>query len=186
MQTLGAIAEIQLGFTAKGRLEAVPEGGVPAIQLRDVSVDSPLAANISKYALDKVPRRYWARRGDLLFRSRGDRNTATALSDNFDEPAIAVMPLVIVRPDHERADSRYLAWYINQADAQRHFDMSARGTGIRMIPVGALSSLKVPLPDLATQRAIVEAAYLTQREFELSERLAKCQREARTIVSVLS
>lgn len=182
MPTLGELATIQLGYTARGRLEPVRFGGSRAIQLRDVPAGSPAVELLNKYEMGDVPSRYWVQRGDVLFRSRGDKNTATALSEAFDEPAIAVMPLVILRPDQRRASNQYLAWYINQPDAQRYFDGCARGTSIRMIPVGCLSSLEVPLPDLPTQSAIVETDQLTRQEFELSTRLAERRRHLKTLL----
>jgi restriction endonuclease S subunit len=127
--------------------------------------------------MDSVPDRYWARAGDVLFRSRGDKNTATALGALFRDSAVAVMPLVILRPKADWLDPSYLAWCINQPSAQRHFDECARGTGIRMIPIGCLSSLEIPLPDLATQHAIAEVSQLAEREHTLAIRLADRRRQ---------
>ncbi len=174
MPKLSQIADIQLGHTARGRLEPVEGEGVRAIQLRDTSPEGGRATDaISQYRLDSIPERYWARQGDVLFRSRGDRNTATALTSWFKEPAVAVMPLVVLRPKAELADPEYLAWFINQPPAQQYFDGCARGTGMRMIPVGCLAELEVPLPQLAVQKSIAEVDGLACREFKLATRLAE-------------
>ncbi len=174
---LASICEIQLGHTARGRLEPVQDGGVRAIQLRDTYPEGGLGP-IGQYLLGTIPERYWACPGDILFRSRGDRNTATALlAADFKEPAVAVMPLVILRPNAALADPAYVAWYINQPAAQRYFDGCARGTGMRMIPVGCLADLELPLPDLMTQRSIAEVDRLARREFSLVTSLAEKQRE---------
>lgn len=172
MATLSTLCDIQIGFTARGRLEPA-EGGVPAIQLRDTTVDGGLGSEpIARFRLDDVPDRYWVNAGDILFRSRGDRNIAIALNDDFAEPAVAVMPLVIIRP-RRGALAEYVAWYINQPQAQHHFDACARGTGIRMIPMGCLAELDLPLPDLERQRTIAAIDNLGRREFILSTRLAE-------------
>ncbi len=149
MKALSTLCEIQLGYTARGRLEPV-ENGVRAIQLRDTAIAGGLNGEIGAYRLDAVPARYWAKPGDVLFRSRGDRNTATCLPNSLDEPAVAVMPLVILRPDPAQTDAGYLAWFINQASTQRYFDSCARGTSMRMIPIGCLAQLQVPLPDIGS------------------------------------
>ena len=170
--------EIQIGHTARSRLDPANGDGIPAVQLRDTRPEGGMAsASISHYRMDPVPDRYWARTGDVLFRSRGDKNTATALGADFDKPAVAVMPLVILKPYKDQVDPHYLAWYINQPAAQRHFDECARGTGIRMIPIGCLSSLEIPVPDLATQRAIAEVSQLAEREHALAIRLADRRRQ---------
>lgn len=148
------------------------ENGVPAIQLRDTTPDGGLSEEpIARFRLRDVPDRYWVKPGDVLFRSRGDRNTAITLDAGFSGPAVAVMPLVILRPRQDVLPE-YLAWYLNQANAQRHFDVCARGTGIRMIPMSCLSELDLPIPDLKTQRAIATVDGLARRELDLTTQLA--------------
>jgi hypothetical protein len=174
MPTLAELCSIQLGHTARGRLEVADADGVRAIQLRDIRPLGGLAnEHVARYNMEKIPERYWARPGDVLFRSRGDKNTATALGGAFQHPAVVVMPLIILKPNAKQVDPAYLAWSINQPAAQRHFDECARGTGMRMIPVGCLSGLEIPLPDLATQRLIAEVDQLAERERELAVRLAE-------------
>lgn len=181
MPKLKQLCTIQLGHTARERLELADGDGVPAIQLRDTRSEGGMSSDVvGRYKVPAIPERYWARAGDVLFRSRGDRNTATALGDGFQQAAVAVMPLVILRPNVGDADPQYLAWYINQPAAQRYFDSCARGTGMRMIPVGCLSDLEIPVPDLATQRAIAEADALASREYSLTTRLAEKRRQLRS------
>lgn len=178
MATIDQLCTIQLGYTARGRLELADGDGIPAIQLRDTLPEGGMASgSIAHYRINPVPDRYWVRTGDVLFRSRGDRNTATALEAEWGWPAVAVMPLVILRPKPDQIDSNYLAWTINQRSAQRHFDECARGTSIRMIPVGCLASLEIPVPDLATQRAIANVADLAAREQDLVTHLAEKRRQ---------
>lgn len=178
MAILSQLCAVQIGHTARSRLDPANGDGVPAVQLRDTRPEGGMAGeSVGRYRMDPVPDRYWARAGDVLFRSRGDKNTATALGDWFRVSAVAVMPLVILRPKTDRLDPAYLAWCINQPSAQRHFDECARGTGMRMIPIGCLSSLEIPVPDLATQRAITEVDQLAEREHTLATRLADKRRQ---------
>jgi hypothetical protein len=171
---LDQLCHLQLGYTARGRLDPVEGDGVRAIQLRDTAPGGGLyAEGIAQYRLDAVPGRYLARQGDVLFRSRGDRNTATALSNDFDGPAVAVMPLVIIRPHPNTAEPDYLAWFINQPASQRYFDGWAQGGTLRMISISCLAKLEVALPDLSTQRAIAEVNQLADRERQLTHRLAE-------------
>ncbi len=176
MSKVGSISDIQIGYTARGRLESM-SGGVPAIQLRNIAPDGDRnGESVERFRLGEIPSRYWVQSGDVLFRSRGDINTAVVLGDELPEPAVAVMPLVILRAKASILPG-YLAWYLNQPEAQRHFDRGARGTGIRMIPMTCLSALEVPVPDIATQRVISEIDCLAKREFELATRLADRRRQ---------
>lgn len=156
---------IQMGYTPRGRLEAVAEGGALAIQLRDISSEGRIdLERLSRLGFDGVSDRYLVRPGDVLFRSRGERNTASVVDERLSEPAVAVLPLIVLRPLREVVEPAFLAWVINQAPAQRHFDSAARGSNLRMIPRTSLDTLNIDVPDLATQRLIVAVNELAERE----------------------
>ena len=170
---LAEFSNIHSGYTARGKLEPLSEGGVPAMQLRDVGADSEvLGPMLQRYDLGALSDRYYVRGGEVVFRSRGEPNTAVAVGDSLLEPTVVVVPLVIVRPDSSRIIPEYLAWAINQPDAQRRLAAEAQGTSLRMIPMAALENLDIPVPDLSTQKRIVELSALTRREARLLRELA--------------
>jgi hypothetical protein len=170
---LPAICDVNMGYTVRSGLKAAPEGGIRAIQLRDLQGEDDLdPASAPFYPLDPSLKRYSAGAGDLLFRSRGYRNTAVVIAPDSTETVVAILPLIVLRPNRDVVDSRYLAWFINQPGTQRYFDKCARGTGLRMIPKACLDDLEVELPDLGTQRLIVEIDTLARREHTLTHQLA--------------
>lgn len=172
------VCSIQTGYTARSRLDASADGGVPAIQLRDVSADGRIdPEHLTRVDLGHMGERYFVRSGDVLFRSRGDHNTASALDERFAEPAIAILPLMVLRPNRTLVTPEYIAWAINQAEAQRHFDVAARGTSIRMVPKASLDDLLIDVPDLETQRRIVMIDALAAREGVLMRLLADRKRD---------
>lgn len=181
-----SLCEIKTGFTARKSLsEAAATGGVKAIQLRDLREDLMVELSAaSTYALEGDLGRYRVHAGDVLFRSRGDRNTAAVVSGSDDLSAVVILPLMILRPNTEVVDPGYLAWFINQPIAQRHFDGCARGTSMRMIPRPCLEKLRVAVPDLETQKRIAEVAQLVKRERALLEALAE-KRETFTNFALL-
>lgn len=170
---LAELSDIHSGYTARGRLDPLPEGGVPALQLRDVGAegDAP-GPDFLRYDLNRLSDRCFVRGGEVVFRSRGEPNTAAAIPDSLPEPVVVVVPLVIIRPDRDRVHPEYLAWAINQPDAQRRLGAEAQGTSLRMIPMAALEDLDIALPDLLTQKRIVELDALARREGQLLRRLA--------------
>ncbi len=175
---LSEVCTIQTGYTARSKLEPAASGGIPAIQLRDLSLNGDInLEQLTRVDLGEMPQRYFVASGDVLFRSRGDRNIATVLDGRFVEPAIAVLPLVVLRPNPAVALAEYLAWAINQPDSQRHFHTAARGTSIRMVPKASLDDLRLDVPDLETQRRIVAIDALASREEALTHRLAGKKRE---------
>jgi len=167
------LCSIHSGYTARGRLDPVAEGGTPAIQLRDVGTDGEAPGPaFQRYDLGDLSDRYFVRGGEVVFRSRGEPNTATAVGGALEEPAAVIVPLVIMRPDQGRVLPEYLAWAINQPDAQRRLGAEAQGTGLRMIPMAALERLEIAVPDLQTQRRIVDLNSLVRREGHLLRELA--------------
>lgn len=170
---LSEVCEIHSGYTARNRLEPATTGGVPVIQLRDLSGDGELPGiMLQRFELKGLADRYLVHGGEVLFRSRGDRNTAMAVSVDMPEPAAVILPLVILRPDPAAALPAYLAWAINQPDAQRRLAAEAQGTNMRMIPKAVLERLEIPLPDIVTQQRIATIDTLARRESDLLRALA--------------
>jgi hypothetical protein len=171
---LANLCALQMGYTARSRLEPASEGGVLALQLRDISADGEIGfPTLSRVHLPDLSERYMVGTGDVIFRSRGERTTATALDESMNEQAVAILPLIILRPDPSIITPQFLAWSINLPANQRHLDASAQGASIRMVPKSALDDLRLDVPDLATQRRIVAAANLARREAVLAASLVE-------------
>lgn len=172
------ICTIQTGHTARRGLHPVGAGeGVPVIRLRDVWAGAATEPDrLERVRADGIAARYLVASGDVLFRSRGDQNTATALDERFREPAIALHPLFILRPKPRTVLPEFLAWAINHPAAQRQFDRVARGTNMRMVLRPGLERLQVPVPSIQTQQRIVAVDALAFRERTLSIRAADRRR----------
>jgi|TARA_R100000005_G_scaffold96162_1_gene81130 hypothetical protein len=165
---LESICDIQMGYTAKRGLQAVEVGGVPIIQLRDFADDGTIDPEaLMAIQVEDADDRYLVGAGDVLFRSRGTRNTATALGSEFKWKALAVLPVVVLRANRETVLPEYLAWALNQPGAQRYFDTEAQGTSMRMISKSSLASFELALPDLAMQQSVVSASVLAEEERRL-------------------
>lgn len=172
------ISTIHTGYTTRSRLETVDRGGLLAIQLGDLSPDGRVnPERLTRVRLGDLPDKYLVSAGDVVFRSRGERNTAFALDTRFKEPALAVLPLFVLRPKVDIVLPEYLAWAMNQPPAQRHFDSFARGTGLRMVPRSSFDTLDIDVPDLGTQRRILAIDALAERERALSVLAADKRRQ---------
>ena len=175
------ICKVQIGYTARRRVGRAKQDGILTIQLRDVPPNGGVdPTGLTRLQVEAVPERYLVGRGDVLFRSRSESNTATALDDRFHESALAMLPLFILRPNRDVVLAEFVAWAINQPRAQRHFDRFARGTNMRMIPRAALTDLEVALPGMDVQRRVVALDALARRERTLSIRAADERRRLYT------
>ena len=170
---ISKICGIGVGYTARGRLQPADVGGVSVLQLRDLSLDRPVdPAHLERVHLDGFQSQHLVKTGDVVFRSRGEHNTAFALGAKFHEPAVALLPLFILRPRTESVLPEYLAWAINQSSAQRYFDSVAQGTNMRMVSRTDIDNLDISLPNLDTQQKIVNVDALAKHEQILMVRLA--------------
>lgn len=174
---LSDVARISSGLTVRERLDASP-GGVLAIQMADLS----LGRDLKVRGMARIPSphpRYLVSRGDVLLRSRGQATTAWAVPEDLAEPAVAVMPLFIIRPSTDIYDPDFLEWWLNQPDAQTHLRRAAQGQTIQMVSKATLESVPLQLPSLGQQRLIADAAHIATQEAQLMHRLAECQHTLR-------
>ncbi len=168
------ICNFQTGHTVRGRLEPSRGNGQLSVQLRDLSDDGVLrVASLERFDLGPLADRYAIGPGDVLFRSRGQPNIACAVTQELIEPAIVLLPLMILRPKLELVSPEFLAWAINQPGAQRQLDAEAQGTSLRMISKSSLENIEVPVPDRKTQALIVLVGQLAARETSLLHELAE-------------
>ena len=167
------LATIQMGYSFRSRLVADDGGRVSVIQMKDLLDDNTVSCkDLMKIDMAGVKEHHLARKGDLVFRSRGQTATSAVL---LEDPGSAVVaaPLLRIRVTKPEAIlPEYLNWYISQRDAQIFLASRANGTVQKMISKQTIEELKVALPSLETQRNIVELAALSAREWFLLHRLA--------------
>jgi hypothetical protein len=128
-----------------------------------------VADQLARIQPDFDPSPYLLEQRDVLFLARGTRNWARMAAD----AAGMITPgnFYILRPDTDRADPAYLAWWLNSPRAQRQIGSAQRGTRVRFIPLSEFRSLTVPLPPLAKQRQIAELHRLATHEYMIMTRL---------------
>lgn len=110
-------------------------------------------------------------RGDLIFRSRGQNNTAV-LVEAAPERTILAAPLLLIRPTH-RILPAFLQWWINHPASQAALAGMAEGTSVRMISKESLNKLPVPLPPLSVQQQVATLAALCQQEQIVRREIAR-------------
>lgn len=174
---LGDVCEIQSGYAARSGLEEDAKSGIQAIQLRDLQGEQVHITATTKFRLDGKLDRYLVEPGDVLFRSRGENNTASIAIGDVGEAAVALQPVMVIRSKGDDLLPEYVVWAINQHEAQRHLDMGARGTKLRMIPRECLETLPLHIPSVTVQRMIIELDALSATETRLLHELADTKRK---------
>ncbi len=177
-ETIKNIATVQLGYSFRSRLEVSKDGEVAVIQMKDLLDDNTIGCDeLVKIDMDSVKDHHLARKGDLVFRSRGLVSNAAIL---LEDPGIAVVaaPLIrirIIKPN--RILPEYLNWYLSQREAQVFLTSRAIGTAQKMISKEVLENLEVLLPSLEKQKKIVALASLSVREQTLLSELAEKRKQ---------
>jgi restriction endonuclease S subunit len=165
------IAEISAGYPFRSRIEHDADGSCRVIQMGDINPDDTIKwQNLTRTDLESFKSAYVVREGDVLFKTRGASHTAV-LVDQTEENVIASLYFFIIRVNEEYVMPEYLAWYINQPPSQQQLNRTAAGTAIRYIKRNSLAELEIMVPDLATQRKIVELSGLRRIEKQISDKI---------------
>lgn len=170
---LGDLADVRSGYSFRSRIEEDPGGDVVVFQIRSLVQRGTVRAEdgMRLYFPDVSPS-LLLRRGDLLFSARGMRNVAAVI--DFDpNRAIASGQLLWMRPKSDTITPAYLAWWLNQRQAQQYLEVHKRGTRMPIITRRALLELPVSIPSLDVQQQFVELDRLHSREQFLTDRLSE-------------
>lgn len=175
---IGELAEVQMGYPFRSRLEHDPQGDVAVIQMKDIDDANLLHAEEAiRVALPKSKTHHLLRAGDLMFRSRGRSNGAAQVLEGIG-PAVLAAPMLLIRP--RKLLPAYLCWYLNTPATQSKLAALAAGTSVQMISAEALKTLEVPLPSPSMQQRIAEAATLAEQEQSLLARIAALRQRLTT------
>ncbi|MCX7553723.1 restriction endonuclease subunit S [Marinicella sp. S1101] len=162
---LKQLAEIQTGYSFRSRLEVSKDGGLAVIQMKDLMGNNTVNCDdLVKINMENIREHHFAKKGDLMFRTRGHVTTSAVL---LEDPGKAVVsaPLLRIRVmKPEKILPRYLNWYISQRDAQIFLNSRSKGSVQKMVSKQAIEDLEVVLPSLGKQKKLVELAMLSARE----------------------
>lgn len=167
------LATVQMGYSFRSRLEVIGSGEIAVIQMKDLLENNTVdREDLLKIDMKNVKDHHLAKKGDLVFRSRGLVNTSAII---LDDPGNAVVAAPLLRIRITRPDiilPEYLNWYLSQRDAKAFFNSRAKGTVQKMISKQAIEYLEVSLPGLEKQKSILELAVLSTREQTLLNEIA--------------
>ncbi|MBX7044226.1 MAG: restriction endonuclease subunit S [Ignavibacteria bacterium] len=123
------------------------------IQVKDIQNNFLYKDNLFKIFETKIDPDQFLRKGDILFSAKGNRNFAYHYNGGLGE-AVASSTFFIIRITTADVLPEYLTWYLNSKPAQDFFKANIHGTFIPSIPKSKLVELKIPIPDLKTQKII--------------------------------
>lgn len=169
---LADLVNLQQGVAFRHALTQEPAGPVRVIDMGHAQGDViDTSTLLPAIAFERDTHKFELQPLDLIFRSRGISNQAV-LVQAVHTPTIVAAPLIRLRVrDPQQLDPLYLHWALNSGPMQRAIDTVARGSIVRMVTVGMLGTLALPVPPLPVQRRIAEYARLQKQEVQLTEAL---------------
>lgn len=117
-----------------------------------------------------ISEKHLLKNGDVLFAAKGTKNFA-AVFENHNEPSVASTSFFVIRPADKKVLPQYLAWFLNNPATQTLLKVQAIGTSIPSISKQVLENLEIPVPEIKTQKAIVEISKLRNKEKSLKQKI---------------
>lgn len=137
--------------------EVESEGGIPILAINNVTEDGRLTLEGLRFIAPPQKTLNYVQKGDLLFNWRnGSKHLVgkTALFD-LDGKYLFASFLLGIRPEHGKADSRYLWHMLNMYRREGRYMQFMRQNVNGLFNREELKFVKIPLPPLGTQQAIV-------------------------------
>jgi len=162
-----SITNIQTGLFAK------PAGVGEVVYLQSKNFDeygqlhSELHPDL---VADGISEKHLLKDGDVLFAAKGTKNFA-AVFENHNEPSVASTSFFVIRPTDNKVLPQFLAWFLNNPTTQNLLKGQAIGTSIPSISKQVLENLEITVPDIETQKAILQITKLRNKEKSLKQEI---------------
>lgn len=168
---LTKIANIQLGYSFRSKIQKDITGNIQIIQMKDLTNDYRVnLEDLDKTELYDYKDYHQIKKGDIIFKARGNDTTACFLDDDVNDVILAA-PLIRIRIESNNILPEYIFWYLNQKPAQAFFNSRTKGTAQKMINKQSIEELEIEIPSIDQQKKIVNISQLAEKEQKLLEKL---------------
>lgn len=170
------IADIQVGYQARGRIEENLDGDFTVIRSKDfddagnLMLDEAMRFSPSR---NIDPQKKSISVGDILVQARGQTHLAYIIEEQLENTVAANTFYIIRVKEQARISPAYLAWWINQPKVQAYFEQKRGISTIPFISKSVLSHAPVLIPSMIVQQKISELILLWQREQGLLQQLTQ-------------
>jgi restriction endonuclease S subunit len=165
-EKLKNIANLSTGYPFRSSIKMAVDGGVKVIQMKDLKDEIVCINDLTRVDNIKPKKQHFVQKGDIIFRSRGQKTTA-AIIDDTPENVVVAGPLIYLRITSKAILPEYLLYYINQPKSQSYFASRAKGTLIKMLNKQDIEDFEIYLPDLERQKNIIQICKMMNREKEI-------------------
>lgn len=173
---LRLVAHIQAGYLSRARVRPSATGTHVLLQAKDVSPErGPRLDFATRFEPQRNAELYRVSCGDILLTARGQDHRAHLIDVELGN-VLASSVFYVIRARGDIVPG-YLAWWLNQPDAQAALQSASSGTGIGYIARSSMENLPVVVPPLVVQHRISGAMNLRKRQRALQARLDQKREE---------
>lgn len=151
------LSNIEYGRSIRSGVVESKESDIALVMMRDA--DGIDYESLTHVELSGIKEPNFLAKNDILVLSRSSFNRALLIDSKVDEidfKLIAAPCYFIVRADQKQIFPAYLAWWLNQAEAQEYLQSQTTGGKAKVLTRTALESLEVVLPSMKEQQEIVK------------------------------
>jgi type I restriction enzyme S subunit len=171
---LGALGEFRNGVNFNRGQEG---SGLPVVKVKDFGskVFAP-ASGLDELSipLDELPQDQLLKDGDIIIiRSNGNSALVgrSVVFQDAGRPTTFSGFCIRFRPDKDRIDPAFAAYYLRSPFVRQRFSAFGSGTGIQNLSQSILAELPLKLPEMAEQREIAEVLRALDDKIELNRRM---------------
>ncbi|MFZ2660797.1 N-6 DNA methylase [Rhodoferax sp.] len=144
------------------------ETGVPFLRVTDITESNTSKKFIPKEEHDELIKRCRPEKGDVLYSKNGTIGIAKLV--DWDWEFSIFVSLCLIKPKRELLDPHYLKCFLNSDTAYAQATARSKSGTVTNLHLIDIKTIKIPLPPLATQQAIVA-------EIEAEQALVNANRE---------
>ena len=133
------------------------DNGVMFLSSQNVKSDKIILSKynmISEEDYEKLTKINKPEKGDILYTRVGSFGEAAVV--DFDEKFAVYVSLTLIKPKKDLINNRYLMHYLNSPKVKEYAMNNTRGIGVQNLNVDTVRDFDIILPDLKTQKKIVE------------------------------
>ncbi|MBA4411630.1 MAG: restriction endonuclease subunit S [Bacteroidota bacterium] len=169
--TLENIASIQTGVFAKPALD----GDLVYLQARHFDENGQLIGELHPDLMaDDISEKHFLKSGDVLFAAKGNKNFASVYEDQYPK-SVASTSFFVIRLHDSKILPEYFAWFMNSPKTQLFLKSTALGSSIASISKAVLEKLEISVPNIQTQRVILEITSLRSQEKKIRQKIESLQ-----------
>ncbi len=169
---LGKIANIQVGYQSRGRIEEDLSGDYAIIRSQDFDgAGNLLLSEAMRFSPKIDPQKYLVDAGDILVQARGQNHFAFLLENETNKTVASNSFYIVHLKEHNKVIPAYLAWWLNRTTVQAYFQQVQGVSTIPFISKADLQNTRIRIPPMETQKNISQLMQLWQREQKLNQQL---------------